>query len=133
MCSLDKNFDPFKRFRNAFSLFRSILIHNSDKIVLLLTASRVLRNLVFVKISEWSQTYASFISNSYLFTYLNKESNSIVLALSGTAFLVGRSVGVEGGGVGGAKDVPMARSLPPINPIRVEGGKGGGGGGGLYP
>ena len=37
--------------------------------------------------------------------------------------------GGGGGGVGGAKDVPMARSLPPINPIRVEGGKGGGGGG----
>ena len=101
MCSIDKNFDPFKRFRNAFSLFTSILINNSDKIVLLLAVSRVLRNLVFVRISEWSQTYASFISNSYLFTYLNKESNSIVLALSGTAFLVGRSVGVGGGGLGG--------------------------------
>ena len=115
MCSIDKNFDPFKRFRNAFSLFRSILIHNSDKIVLLLTASRVLTNLVFVKISEWSQTYASFISNSYLFTYLNKESNSIVLALSGTAFLVGRSVEWGGGGGGWGGEGCADGQVPPTN------------------
>ena len=67
----------------------------------------------------------------FVFIYIFKQRIQFYSVSSKWYGFFGREErgGGGGGGVGGAKDVPMARSLPPINPIRVEGGKGGGGGG----